>query len=330
MDKAKYSEIKNHINVNDLSDVVDYLHQQYGWSFHLSTIICGQYKNYLFLLAKYKKLIPPSYEIDQVHQAHMLTEPENYQELCKTIFGEKYNILSTYKPFFRRGRFILNKDAENFEIITKELFQKEFRQDIENHSYDSVWSWFGNKSYSFLEKALNRTFFSIFVPFAVVMYAGSVIHQNELVDNASYEIQNEAVKLSQEFENRAKLCKYKDIDKKNPNYLTQLFAVNSNLDNILDRLILIRRNAYQRQFITDLLNIQLGDFIKKYASLLEKYQPYICDAPHEFPQELIKERNDMLRKVQKSNNEMQEKLFGIFRIRSSHIAFTPEGPALFH
>lgn len=326
MSNAKWEEIKNFIHVNDMADVVDYLHEKNGWPYHFSSIICNLYKDYLFLLAKYKKVIPPSYEIDQAHQAHILIEPENYQELSRTIFGNNYEQLSRYRPWYIDRNFISKKDSENFDNITKDLFQKEFHQDIHHYLNNGILAWFGDKIYGIFQHGINKTFFTIIIPFAIVMYAGSVIHHNELLSNTSEQLQIQAVQLAQQFENRQKICNYTAKDKENPNYLSQLYTFNEGLDKTLNQLIIAKRNAYQRHLITDKLFQELNKYVEKYANLLVAYQPYICSAPVEDPELAIQERKDIQEKIIQSEKELQLKFFGI-KIKAAHISFTTEGPA---
>src|SRR5579883_350642 len=327
MDKVRWEYYRNVINVDDMADVMDYLHQKKGWSLHDASVACHQYKNYLFLLAKYKKVIPPSYEISQAWRAHILTEPKDYQEMCKEIYREKYNELSVYKPFYQDRKFISKRDEENFENITVDLFEKEFNLQIYEFSHQGAWSWFIDKMTGMFHHGINKIIFTVAVPFAIVMYAGSVIKNNELLAQTSEKLQIQVDRVSHQYEDRAKICKYTESDKRNPNYLIQLYDFNKILYQYLNDLITSYDYAYQQGLITDELLQEMHNFIKKYDVLINKYEPYMCNAPYEDPETAKKERGDMIANIRKSEEDLQQKFFRI-KVKNTHISFTPEGPTL--
>ncbi|PHM52891.1 glycine-rich domain-containing protein [Xenorhabdus sp. KK7.4] len=83
-----------------------------------------QYKNFMFLLYKYKGKnikIVPSIEVDEIWHHHIL-DTQRYQKDCQNIYGHFMH----HSPYFglRDDNYLkeLNKDF----MITQELYFKEF------------------------------------------------------------------------------------------------------------------------------------------------------------------------------------------------------------
>ncbi len=85
---SSFAEVKQKIATYDLSTVVERLVLIEGWSIKQAQEILSQYRNFLFLKAKYGQDydLPPSRDIDEAWHAHILHTDE-YQQFCHSVFG---------------------------------------------------------------------------------------------------------------------------------------------------------------------------------------------------------------------------------------------------
>lgn len=113
---------KQNLRELDLNLVAERLITTYKWTKKQALTACAQYKNYLFLLKKYRHqyLLPPSTDIDEVWHNHILHTKE-YIEFCNHAFGEYLH----HSPGHGESAKERNKKFENLFETTQELYRRE-------------------------------------------------------------------------------------------------------------------------------------------------------------------------------------------------------------
>ncbi len=121
--------IKNLINPIDNSKIINYLKQESEWPEIEAVNACNQYKNYLFLLAKYQKTMPPSFEISRAWKAHILSNLDEFIKIKHQICGKNLELLK-YHDYFENKKFKTITDKNDYDEITKKLYLKEFNENL--------------------------------------------------------------------------------------------------------------------------------------------------------------------------------------------------------
>lgn len=121
-------QAKAYIDKIDFSMIINKMVTRDDWLEDEAQAVCKMYRNYLFLLKKYKDKfeVPPSEEIDEFWHQHIL-DTRKYHADCEAIFGGYLH----HKPEYIFDKYnSLNKSMNHLFHNTQKLYFAEFGNTI--------------------------------------------------------------------------------------------------------------------------------------------------------------------------------------------------------
>lgn len=122
-------QAKTYIDQIDFSMIINKMVTRDDWLEDEAQAVCKMYRNYLFLLKKYKDKfeLPPSEEIDEFWHQHIL-DTRKYHVDCEAIFGKYLH----HYPYLGVDERTDMKYLNNAFEKTLELYELEFGETIKN------------------------------------------------------------------------------------------------------------------------------------------------------------------------------------------------------
>jgi hypothetical protein len=126
--KNYWKDLKMKISEYDFSQIIERLILIEGWSLQHAQEIIPQYRNFLYLKAKYGEDydLPPSRDIDQAWHSHIINTID-YHDFCEKVLGYYLHHHPKHARDEKATRAALNK---NFFEETQKLHHLEFGEYI--------------------------------------------------------------------------------------------------------------------------------------------------------------------------------------------------------